>query len=63
VNWALRNIGKRNIDLNKKAIKTANEILEIEAKSAQWIAKNALKELQSEKINILDYPRAIYRIG
>jgi 3-methyladenine DNA glycosylase AlkD len=61
VNWALRNIGKRNIDLNKKAIKTANEILEIEAKSAQWIAKNALKELQSEAANILDYPRAIYR--
>ena len=61
VNWALRNIGKRNIDLNKKAIKTANEILEIEVKSAQWIAKNALKELQSEKINILDYPRKIYR--
>jgi 3-methyladenine DNA glycosylase AlkD len=61
VNWALRNIGKRNIDLNKKAIKTANEILEIEVKPAQWIAKNALKELQSEKINILDYPRKIYR--
>ena len=61
VNWALRNIGKRNIDLNKKAIVTANAILKIETKSAQWIAKNALKELQSEKINILDYPRAIYR--
>ena len=61
VNWALRNIGKRNIDLNKKAIKTANEILKTEAKSAQWIAKNALKELQSETANILDYPRAIYR--
>ncbi|MCK5678450.1 MAG: DNA alkylation repair protein, partial [Flavobacteriaceae bacterium] len=61
VNWALRQIGKRNIDLQKKAIETANEILKQDSKSAQWIAKDALKELQSEKINILDYPREIYR--
>ncbi len=61
VNWALRQIGKRNIDLQKKAIETANEILKQNSKSAQWIAKDALKELQGEKINILDYPRSIYR--
>ncbi|MCP4439703.1 MAG: DNA alkylation repair protein [Aureispira sp.] len=61
VNWALRSIGKRNIDLNKKAIKTANEILKIEDKAAQWIAKDALRELEKEGVNILDYPRAIYR--
>jgi len=46
VNWSLRNIGKRNIDLNKKAIDVANEILNFENKSAKWIAKDALKELQ-----------------
>ncbi|WP_179335987.1 DNA alkylation repair protein [Winogradskyella costae] len=62
VNWALRNIGKRNIDLNRKAIEVANEILEFESKSAQWIAKNALTELQKEGIRMSDYPRAIYRI-
>ena len=61
VNWALRNIGKRNIDLNKKAIITANKILENQSKSAQWIAKNALKELELENPKILDYPRDIYR--
>jgi len=61
VNWALRNIGKRNIDLNKKAIITANKILENPSKSAQWIAKNALKELTQENPKILDYPRDIYR--
>lgn len=61
VNWALRNIGKRNEDLNKLAIASAKRINTYESKAARWIAKDALKELQSEKINILDYPRAIYR--
>ena len=61
VNWALRNIGKRNIDLNKKAIEVAYEILAMEDKSAKWIAKDALRELEKDGINILDYPRAIYR--
>ncbi|MCJ7571452.1 MAG: DNA alkylation repair protein [Candidatus Thermoplasmatota archaeon] len=49
-NWALRNIGKRNKNLNKKAIKTAEELLKIENKTAKWIAKDALKELTSEKV-------------
>jgi 3-methyladenine DNA glycosylase AlkD len=61
VNWALRQIGKRNIDLQKRAIETANEIIEQQSKSAQWIAKDALRELQSKKANILDYPRSVYR--
>lgn len=61
VNWALRQIGKRNIDLNKKAIIVAKLILEQDSKSAQWIAKDALRELQGNKINILDYPRKVYR--
>jgi len=61
VNWALRNIGKRNLDLNKKAVITANKILENPSKSAQWIAKNALKELEQDNPKILDYPRDIYR--
>ncbi|MEK6616044.1 MAG: DNA alkylation repair protein [Bacteroidota bacterium] len=61
VNWALRNIGKRNKDLNKKAIKVANDINKLDNKTANWIAKDALKELQNDKVNILDYPREIYR--
>jgi len=61
VNWALRNIGKRNIDLHKKAILCANKILQNKNKSAQWIAKNALKELEQESPKMLDYPRELYR--
>ena len=50
VNWALRNIGKRNISMNKKAIKTAQEIKKIDSKSSRWIANDAIRELTSEKI-------------
>lgn len=50
VNWALRQIGKRNITLNKMAIKTAQEIIKIESKSAKWIASDALKELTSTAV-------------
>lgn len=61
VNWALRNIGKRNIDLNKKAIRIANEILKFKSVSAKWIAKDALNELQKENVRMSDYPRSTYR--
>jgi 3-methyladenine DNA glycosylase AlkD len=50
VNWALRNIGKRNPFLNKAAIKTAEEIRLIDSKSARWIATGAIKELESEPV-------------
>lgn len=61
VNWALRSIGKRNIDLHKKAKKVAQELLLLDNKTAQWIAKDALKEFEKEGLNVLDYPRHIYR--
>lgn len=50
VNWALRQIGKRNLVLNKQAIKLAEEILKIDSKSAKWIASDALRELKSEAV-------------
>jgi len=50
VNWALRQIGKRNLSLNKAAIKTAKEIQKIDSRSAKWIASDALRELKSEKV-------------
>ena len=50
VNWALRQIGKRNSNLNRAAIRTAEEIKGINAKSARWIAADALRELTSEKL-------------
>lgn len=61
VNWALRNVGKRNVDLNAMAITVANRLLAIESKSAKWIARNAIGELGKENVNLLDYPRNIYR--
>lgn len=50
VNWALRQIGKRNMALNKAAIKTAREIQKLNSKSARWIASDAIRELTSESI-------------
>jgi 3-methyladenine DNA glycosylase AlkD len=50
VNWALRQIGKRNVRLNKLAIETATVIKGLECKGALWIANDALKELQSSAV-------------
>ncbi len=50
VNWALRQIGKRNIALNKKAVQTARRIQQQNSKSAQWIAADALRELESKAV-------------
>lgn len=50
VNWALRQIGKRNEHLRLKAIQTAERILEQNTKSARWIANDALRELNNEKV-------------
>jgi 3-methyladenine DNA glycosylase AlkD len=50
VNWALRNIGKRNIRLNKVAIDTAIKIQKLDTKAARWIAADAIRELESEAV-------------
>lgn len=50
VNWALRQIGKRNTGLRKAAIKTAERIAKRSASSARWIARDALRELNDAKI-------------
>ena len=50
VNWALRQIGKRNLSLNKRAIKMAEKIKTIESKTAKWIAADAMRELKSESV-------------
>lgn len=50
VNWALRQIGKRNAVLNCKAIETADEINKMSMRSAKWIASDALRELKSEEV-------------
>jgi 3-methyladenine DNA glycosylase AlkD len=50
VNWALRQIGKRNKVLNKKAIECAREIQKLNSKSARWIANDAIRELKSDGV-------------
>lgn len=50
VNWALRQIGKRNLSLNKMAIQTARELQRSDSKSARWIASDAIRELTSEAV-------------
>jgi 3-methyladenine DNA glycosylase AlkD len=51
VNWTIRNIGKtRNIALHEKALKTAYQIKEKGDKASRWIANDAIRELESEKI-------------
>jgi 3-methyladenine DNA glycosylase AlkD len=50
VNWALRQIGKRNLNLNAAAIETARAIQESDSRTASWIAFDALRELQSDAV-------------
>jgi 3-methyladenine DNA glycosylase AlkD len=45
VNWALRQIGKRNQQLRPKAIAEARRIAKMDSKTARWIASDALREL------------------
>jgi 3-methyladenine DNA glycosylase AlkD len=50
VNWALRNIGKRNQRLNRKAIACAGRIRKSGTRAARWIAADAVRELKSEAV-------------
>jgi 3-methyladenine DNA glycosylase AlkD len=50
VNWALRNIGKRNLALNRAAIASAQRIALQCSRAARWIAADALRELKSEAV-------------
>lgn len=50
VNWALRQIGKRSLALNRKALATAKQIQEIDSRAARWIASDALRELSSPAV-------------
>ena len=64
VNWPLRNIGKRDLRLHAAATATAEAILDAAeeraaaaegrkdpaARSGRWIARDALRELRSEKV-------------
>ena len=49
VNWALRQIGKRNARLQLAAIAAARRILAQDTKPARWIARDALREWKRQQ--------------
>ncbi|MGO7540381.1 DNA alkylation repair protein [Rhizobium ruizarguesonis] len=50
VNWALRNIGKRNLACHAPALALARALAESPDKTARWIGKDAVRELAGEKL-------------
>ena len=48
VNWALRNIGKRNERLLPAAVECAKRLREQDSKAARWIAADALREFRAK---------------
>ena len=48
VSWALRNIGKRNSNLNAIALQTAQDLKEMDSKPARWIGSDAVRDLNSD---------------
>jgi 3-methyladenine DNA glycosylase AlkD len=46
VNWALRQIGKRNARLRLSAMACAEEIRKQDSRAARWVAADALRELR-----------------
>jgi 3-methyladenine DNA glycosylase AlkD len=50
INWSLRQIGKRSLYLNEKALETARELQQMDSASARWIAADAIRELTSKAV-------------
>ena len=50
VNWALRQIGKRNMDLNREAINVAGRISTKGTSAGRWVASDAIRELKSDAV-------------
>ncbi len=50
VNWALRQIGKRNRHLNAAAIEAAEKMRELDSRPAKWIAADAIRELAGDAV-------------
>ncbi len=50
VNWALRQIGKRDVDCYGLVLPLALRLSQSDDATARWIGKDAVRELRSEKI-------------
>lgn len=49
VNWALRSIGKRSMDMHSAALAVAERLAQSTDKTARWIGKDAVRELTNAK--------------
>lgn len=52
VNWAIRELGKRSAIHHPRMLELCHELLQMESASAKWIARDALRELESEKVKL-----------
>jgi 3-methyladenine DNA glycosylase AlkD len=50
VNWALRQIGKRNGNLHAVAVDVACRLRDSGSRTARWVASDALRELRSDAV-------------
>src|SRR5260370_21084553 len=51
VNWALRNIGKRNMRLNREAISAPERLRSQSARAARWITAATPREVHSAAVH------------
>jgi 3-methyladenine DNA glycosylase AlkD len=50
VSWALRHIGKRNLALNEAAIRAAEELRQVDAPAARWVASDVIRDVTRAKV-------------
>jgi 3-methyladenine DNA glycosylase AlkD len=50
VSWALRSIGRRNIELNAEAVRLAKRLMASPEPAAKWVGRESLRELTDPKI-------------
>ncbi len=48
INWALRQIGKRNVTLCSQSLAVADQLLSLDSKAARWVARDAIRELEKK---------------
>ena len=51
VNWALRSIGKRSLELNSAAVAVARRLAVADDSTSRWIGKDALREITSPAVS------------
>jgi 3-methyladenine DNA glycosylase AlkD len=50
VNWTIRELGKRSVKHHPKMIGLCHELLHMDSKAAIWSARDALRELEGDKV-------------